>query len=71
MKQEKLNLSMAFTLVFDRLWEEGGWKGESNFFFSILVQWDKCTDSNCEDSKYSLTTQVFDILALYIVLYTP
>ena len=28
-----------------------------------MIQWDKCTDSNCEDLNYTETLNIFEILA--------
>ena len=36
-----------------------------------LSKWDKCTYSNWEDLNYTLTINIFNILALYVVSYTP
>ena len=36
---------------------------------NVSVQWDKCTDSNFEDSNYTETVNIFDILAMYVVSY--
>ena len=38
---------------------------------TIVVQWDKCKDSNCEDSIYTKTSKLSTFLAMYIVLYIP
>ena len=35
------------------------------------IQWDKWTDSNHDDSNYTETTNIFNFLALYVVLYYP
>ena len=35
------------------------------------LQWNKCTDLNCEDSNNTGTVNIFDILVMYIVSYIP
>ena len=35
------------------------------------LQWDKCKDSNCEDSIYTKTSKLSTFLAMYIVSYIP
>ena len=35
------------------------------------IQWDKCKDSNCEDSIYTKTSKLSTFLAMYVVLYIP
>ena len=35
------------------------------------VQWDRCKDSNCEDSIYTKTSKLSTFLAMYVVSYIP
>ena len=46
-------------------------KSRRNVDGNMSVQWDKCTDSNFEDSNYTETVNIFDILAMYVVSYIP
>ena len=38
---------------------------------SNILQGDKCIDINCKDLSHTLTFNIFNMLALYVVSYIP